>query len=290
VSDEQESALILAGIAEGLGGPEAAGMLDFYRAGFDAGKSRETIEREWEQARPVYAWRRVWCEACERGDACGNCGRAFAPDETVQMMYGWGAEPAPVCLECAAVPGAAQTRIKYGARGNNNRLQPPPKEVPALDVATCRQCRKPVEAGTCTGCGARWVRSRPGPVQMHRRPCEACDRLVIVSVKIKHPTCSKRCAKRAEQRRRRLHKRGRAWGWQWFADDDDYRRSVLQPFMALHRKCGYCKEPMDLSRADRRYCSARCRQRAYRQRHGHPLGLVAVTASEGNQDESSQEL
>lgn len=267
----------------------------YFEAGKAQGKTEDELEDEWDELTAASPedlahkrqWRR-WHKAADTGKHCANCGHEFAPAERVHIVYGrltsdrFGWVRASVCLVCAFLSEDEQSGFKFrrtaladdemfGAFQGNKRLCRVVKE-PA--IGDCPRCKVALsDVGRCSQCGAEWVQRRRRDAGNDERPCVSCGRPVIGNCRIKYPSCSERCAKHANQLRRRTNRRRKAWGlfsrWVDVGKERECFELEWAPRSEKHL-CAYCEQPLPLGRSDRKYCSDKCRQRAHRGRHAKP--------------------
>lgn len=261
-------ALFEAGRAAGMLGRERLKALDEAELeGLDVAATKaaaaymEGATREEAAAREVARrlLRRLEVTAAETGDRCGSCGRPFEPMETVYRAAGNPAADVaerdrvfPSCADCLCRSGISHQATYC------DRCRPGGNRTWARWWADRFYCDKagPDHAGPyCQTCHPRSWRAP--------RPCEGCERPVVNHVSV-----------RPGYRRDGWYVRTLDYGdegtWRVFCSER-CRRAVFRVEKKLNRQrelvnCATCGERVDARRADSRYCSSACRQRAYRRR------------------------
>ena len=115
-----------------------------------------------------------------------------------------------------------------------------------LYLAPCLSGVRPA-MGMCHEYGT----SEAGPPKERRRRWTAADKLRIVAETLQPGMSVGRVARRYELAHHLLRR------WRRLAN-----RGALDT--EANRRCALCDEPFEASRSDARFCSSKCRQRAYR--------------------------
>jgi len=264
-------------VGSAIGGkavPQEMAVSDPRETGNDVVRVESVVTRHRRRAEPcpglscrlADAWHCPSCRAHDHRRPCGWCG-ACRPGggycSTTHRVYDWrrrraapGYQPCvPRTLEQQAVeiearpyrggPAAARAYLARETGETCGRCGEPIGEVAYVRYAHSGSGRAERPVPWCEPCATAPVDPmlrRPEPRYRAPRACEACGRTVRYSHTIRRSTvvCSDRCL-------RAVYRRG--------------SRPESKPI-----DCAVCGERIDSRRRGARYCTAACRQQAYRRR------------------------